>query len=249
MTDNVKDQQLQKWEEGLEYELNFWRYFFNPEESPQFNDARHFLVNPDEPLIDLAKDLLAVPPGGECYLLDVGCGPISQLGLNWPNRTIRVAGVDPLADEYNMVLDEMNIIPRVRTVKGEAEKLTDLYLPNTFDLTFAANCLDHSYDPMTAIRQSIEVLKPGHWFVMNHYINEAEHENYAGLHQWNFHLENGRFVIWNQHQRVEVEDELKDVVSDFYYHITPRELAPGQEVRDWLQIFMKKKLDDIELPA
>ena len=42
-----------------------------------------------------------------------------------------------------------------------------------------------------------KVLKPGAYIYMQHYINEAENENYAGMHQWNFKKEGDNFVISN----------------------------------------------------
>ena len=39
--------------------------------------------------------------------------------------------------------------------------------------------------------------------------NDEGHEQaYAGLHQWNLTDENGRFIVWNRSERVDVSDRL-----------------------------------------
>ena len=52
------------------------------------------------------------------------------------------------------------------------------------------------------------VVKPGGWIVLKHTINEAETENYSQLHDWNFNLEAGRFVIWNRAERIYPDERL-----------------------------------------
>ena len=44
----------------------------------------------------------------------------------------------------------------------------------------------------------VRVVKPGRWVLLKHVIDEGEHEGYVGLHDWNFRIEDGRFVIWNR---------------------------------------------------
>lgn len=43
---------------------------------------------------------------------------------------------------------------------------------------------------------------------LEHAVNEAESEHYAGLYQWNFCTENDRFIIWRPGVRLDVSAEL-----------------------------------------
>jgi hypothetical protein len=70
------------------------------------------------------------------------------------------------------------------------------------------NALDHSYDPLRGIQQMLEVVKPGHYVLLLHKVNEAENQNYKAFHQWNFCAEEGRFIIWNRQTRLCVNEAL-----------------------------------------
>ena len=50
---------------------------------------------------------------------------------------MRVYAVDPLADDYNVLMDELGLVPPVRPIKGMAECLTDLFEEGTFDFAHA----------------------------------------------------------------------------------------------------------------
>lgn len=126
---------------------------------------------------------------------------------------MKVTAVDPLADDYNDMLDQAGIIPIVRTRRGEAETLTSLLPADSFDLSHAVNCLDHCYDPVKAIREMIAVTKPGCYILLEHAPNEAETQRYQGLHHWNFCVEQDRFIIWRPGTRYDVADLVSDLGS------------------------------------
>ena len=128
-------------------------------------------------------------------LLDVGAGPLTVIGTRWKGHKLDVTAVDPLADAYGVLLDRYGITPPVRTQKVAAEELTPYFAPETFDLCFARNCLDHSYDPWLAIEQMLLVTKRRRKVVLVHQLNEGSNELYRGLHQWNFTERNGEFLI------------------------------------------------------
>ncbi len=46
-------------------------------------------------------------------------------------------------------------------MKWEGEQLLTMFEPETFDLTFARNALDHSYEPIRVIRNMIGLVKTG----------------------------------------------------------------------------------------
>lgn len=196
-----------RWRRGLGDEVDFWSKWLGSRGLDWREDFRNRL-DPALPLQPKLQDLIGAPEGATVRLLDVGAGPLTALGKVWPGRTIEISAVDPLADEYDRILDKHGIIPPVRTVKGEGERLTELFPRDHFDAAYAKNCLDHCYDPLAAIRRMLTVVKEGGIAQLEHATNEAEHENYTGLHQWNFCAEDGRFMIWRPGTRIDVETEL-----------------------------------------
>jgi ubiquinone/menaquinone biosynthesis C-methylase UbiE len=129
-------------------------------------------------------------------ILDVGAGPLTFLGKRSPGKNLSISAVDPLAEEYDKLLKKYKVQPNVRTKYGDAERLHRIFPSNSFDLVFARNCIDHSYNPEKAVLCMIEVAKKGCYILLEHIANEAENENYQGLHQWNFSADaNGDFLI------------------------------------------------------
>lgn len=194
--------------------------------------------DPSTPLQHWAQELLAAPPGATVRLLDVGAGPVTQLGKVWPGRTVLITATDPLANEYNDLLDQARIIPPVRTRLGHGETLSQQFHPNTFDFVCAINALDHSYDPLLVIQGMVDVAKPGSWVKLIHFVNEAEAAGYTGLHQWNFALEDGEFIVWNQRERVRARDRLQRVAE------IRCELSPGRVENGVIQVSIRKRVEE-----
>ena len=94
------------------------------------------------------------------------------------------------------------------TEQCDSEKLSSKFGENVFDLAYARNTLDHSYDPPTAIREIIKIVKPGGVAMLEHAPDEAEEESYLGLHQWNLRCEDGRFIVWRHDTRIDMGTEL-----------------------------------------
>lgn len=170
------------WSANLNNEIAFWDRFLETE-GLEWREEFHFLFDPARPIEPFIINLL---PEGKCKILDVGAGVLTVLGKSAPNREIFITAVDPLAYEYNKLLAKYKMIPLVRTQYGKAEKLTSILEKNSFDLVHARNCIDHTFNPLLAFEQMIEVVKPGRYVLARHAVNEGIHENYLGLHQWNF---------------------------------------------------------------
>jgi SAM-dependent methyltransferase len=83
---------------------------------------------------------------------------------------------------------------------AHGKKLLDRFGSNTFDLANASNSLDHCYDPVVVIGQMLAVVKPLHYVYLWHTRNEGLREQYVGLHQWNFDIRKGEFVVSNGQQ-------------------------------------------------
>jgi SAM-dependent methyltransferase len=205
------------WEAAKHLSIEFWRERLKMLASGglegQRLEAYTRRLDPENPLKQYISEYLDSPPGSEVSILDVGAGPLTNIGTRWEGRAVSITAVDVLAESYNYLLAEFGITPPVRTESGEVEQLTELFPPNHFDLVHIANALDHSYDPLRGIQQMLEVVKPGHYVLLLHKVNEAENANYEAFHQWNFCAEEGRFIIWNRQTRLCVNEALGDTAE------------------------------------
>ncbi len=184
-----------KWKAGFAHEIEWWDTYLADKGLP-------LRLDPDLPLQKRIAELL--PRGKEmAHILDVGAGPLTFVGKRCDGRKIRITAVDPLAHEYDRLLKSRSIKPLVRTEKLDGERLTSRFSTDFFDLVFARNSIDHSYDPERVVQQMLAVVKPGCYVLMEHHPNEAEHGHYTGLHQWNFSMNNaGEFIIGSEHGQV-----------------------------------------------
>lgn len=166
------------WERALEEELGFWRWSL---EQGRFRERLQ--RNPlQKELAELLQGRVRGP--AEALVLDVGSGPLTTVGTVW-TQPMRVMAIDPLADRYNALMDEMGIKPPVRPVMGSAEKLSSIVAAESADLLVMNNALDHSFQPLQCVMNLVAAARPGGFVYLSHFANEAEKENYSGLHQWN----------------------------------------------------------------
>jgi SAM-dependent methyltransferase len=105
--------------------------------------------------------------------------------------------VDPFAEDYDRLLRRFAVEPPVRTIKAHGERLLSHFPPGSFDIAYAVNSIDHSYDPVRIIRNMLTLVRHDGVVLLRHRLNEGEHEGYVGLHQWNFDVRDGDLVIWN----------------------------------------------------
>lgn len=155
--------------------------------------AAHFDAN--TPLQPELSQLLPAARDAVYQVLDIGAGPVSKVGKCINGKAINLTPIDPIADKYQALLNELNLVAPVPTQPGSGEQLRQQFADNHFDLIHARNCIDHCRDPLLVIQQAISVLKPQCYFYLNHYRNEGKAANYYGLHQWNFDAVDDAFVI------------------------------------------------------
>lgn len=199
------------WLDRLPDEVSFWRHWLHDDE---FRDDRERRLVPNREVRPYVGALLdAVGPQEEWWVLDVGAGPVTALGRRHGAGRVRVVAVDPLADYYDVLLDAAGVTPPVRTTWCHGELLLERFAPASFDMTYAQNALDHSYDPLAIIRHMVDLTKPGGTVLLEHRRNEGENEQYHGLHQWNFDLEGHAVVLWDAHHRVALHEALAGRVT------------------------------------
>jgi SAM-dependent methyltransferase len=186
------------WRLGLKTELVFWdRYFATGglDWSPRYAER----LDPDAPLLESAViESLDRLDQRELSVLDVGAGPITALGRVYRGRRLRIVAVDALADEYAAMLCRHGVLSPVPTIYGKGENLLDRFRPDSFDLAYARNALDHCVDPVRTIVNMVSLVRPDRDVVLVHGVDEAETSAYAGLHQWNFREYEGALLVWNQ---------------------------------------------------
>jgi SAM-dependent methyltransferase len=209
---NSPQQAKQKWTSALPEEIKFWDKWLRNSGEPWPDDFK-FRCDPNAPLQGDIVRALAKQPGEVAEILDVGAGPLTFLGKQAPGLTIHITAVDPLADEYDRLLEQYHIQPLVRTQMGFAERLAEIFPADRFDMVTAQNCMDHSYDPLLAFRQMLVVIKPNGVIHLAHMTNEGQSQNYEGLHQWNFFEREGHFCISNQRETIDVSQELAGVAT------------------------------------
>jgi len=196
------------WEKSQATEVDFWDEYIATQGLGKFQDKYKEKLDPKLPLqpeIANCLDTMEVK-GEEITILDVGAGPFTPLGKVYKDKKLNITAIDPLAREYDVILEKYKITPPVRTQFGVGEKLLDRFSAESFDLTYSRNALDHSYDPLTVVKNMFSVAKKNGFVVLMHHKNEAEEEQYQGLHQWNFDEQGGKFVIWNQSVRHNVTE-------------------------------------------
>lgn len=197
--------QLKKWVSGVYSEVEFWKVWirthgaFRRNEYDQRLDCNAVLDR------QAASLLPADIPTEEIKILDVGSGPLSGLGVMHEGKRLAVLAADPLAKAYQSMYRKYDVVPPVPVQLAFAEDLAVFFRKNEFDLVVCQNALDHMFDPWRALRQMIEVSKPGGWVLLRHSRNEAVNEGYSGLHQWNLDTNSdGEFILWNKQQSLNV---------------------------------------------
>jgi len=207
----------ERWERALSGEVRFWRNVLgDPRVHVRWPALRADYAWSERDMYARVADRL---PMGRVKVLDVGAGAVSAVPKVHPGRTFEVTAVDPMARQFDALLREFGIEPWVRTQPGTGEELLDLVAAGTFDVAHASNSADHTHDPALVIRNMLLAVKPGGLVLLRHERNEAVNEHYRGLHQWNFDLEGGDFILWRPRVRRNLSRELAELGSgEVYLH-------------------------------
>lgn len=200
-------QQKRTWDANLDSENEFWTNWLQGQGMTESEEFRR-RIDATTPIQEHLKQLIVAPVGYRIDILDVGAGPVTALGAVWPGCDLRVTAVDPLAAQYNESLERFGVTPPVRTQQGDAEHLLDQFEPESFDIVYSRNALDHSYDPMLGLFNMFVLAKVGGVVRLEQSVNEGKNQQYQGLHQWNFDVEEGRFVVWNKGKHTYVDELL-----------------------------------------
>ena len=199
--------QLLTWIGGLDHETDFWDQWFRSKGS-QWPEEFRLRLEPSRAAPDYIARAVALSERTPVALLDVGSGPLTQLGSFRWDRPVQVRAVDPLARTYARLIRREGLTPPVWPETGFAEDLSAFLPAESFDIVHCCNALDHSFDPLRGIWEMLRVLRVGGTAVLLHTVNEAVNADYVGLHQWNFDLQDGRAMLWNREHRHDLADVL-----------------------------------------
>lgn len=194
-------------------ELGFWRHWL-ASKGMEWPDDYARRLDPKSRLQDHIATQLDRLPGDVIQILDVGSGPITKLGKIHQSKQLRITAVDLLADEYNRLLAKLEVSPPVTTRYGDAEHLRRQFPDRLFDVAYAENSLDHTGDPIAAVREMLAVTRPGGLVILLHCKNEGRKQCYEDLHKWDFTCERGHFVIRGPGAAGERHDMSKLVSAD-----------------------------------
>jgi SAM-dependent methyltransferase len=166
-------------------------------------------LDPRSPLLQEVAERVRRITTDPVRILDVGAGPATCLGYLMEGRRVEITAVDVLAGVYDLLWARSGIVPPVRTLRADAERLTERFAAGSFDIVYAQNSLDHAARPRAAIEQMVRMAKPGGFVLLSHAIDEGKNEDYAGLHRWNLSERAGDFVIWNPAESVNMTEALR----------------------------------------
>ena len=148
------------------------------------------------------------------------------LGQYIEGHTGEITVCDPLAHMYSRIASKC----RVQRPSDTEPAFAEFYPINTYDLVYYRNALDHSFDPVTGVREMLYVAKLGGRVYLEHSVNEAVFEEYSGFHQQNFNEDDGDLIVWAESDRSNVAKELADTAT-----VTPVKIDP------WLSAAIDKK--------
>jgi SAM-dependent methyltransferase len=194
------------WHARRKSEIDFWAdWLAGAPGTEQWSWDREERLDPSTEIRDpLVREELERLAGEEVSILDVGAGPLTSLGYRYLGRPLAIVPVDPLADDYDRLLDEAGLEPPIRTIRVAGEDLVERFGGGRFDIAYAANSLDHSADPLTIVSNMVSAVRAGGTVLLRHKRNEGESARYGGLHQWNFDAANGRLLLWNDAVEIDV---------------------------------------------
>ncbi len=204
--ESATKQDVERWIVGaLDEEMRHWRWMVPKirDEKRETLYTREFLY-PYNPEIDFKKDDIIV---------DVGCGPIPKFGNIIAGQAIDYIPVDPLAYQYNKLLDEFNVDIPVKPKFAIMEALSCFYEEDSVDYCIVNNALDHSIDIVRAFLECLRIVKPGGCLLLEHWEAEAISNDYEGLHKWNIEEDNSELIFFSKNMKVNITKMISGIAE------------------------------------
>ena len=197
------------WNSGLADEQAFWDRWLGAADSPGFR----FRMDPTSPLQPWIESWMD-PSRSVQRIIDVGSGPLSVLGRRSAIGTIEISCCDPLAREYQLLLERHHIAPPHTVVAVAGEALSSYFPRGHFDVSFSNNAIDHAQDPLLVLREMALVTRPSGVIIVQVADREGRRASYTGLHQWDCSMDEGRFAVAARNSKaIDVAMALADLVE------------------------------------
>jgi SAM-dependent methyltransferase len=136
---------------------------------------------------------------GLARVIDVGSGPLTPLAWGVEQKLIDLVALDPLAAVYAFLLKLYRINFPVKSVPCYAEDLLEFCAPESIDIVYSRNALDHVRDAELCIGNICTILKTNGLFSFQGFAKEGSKQNWRGLHKHDFTIDEGDLIWSNQH--------------------------------------------------
>ena len=244
MEHNKDTFQLKNWKKNTPSEIKFWDKWIN-NKGDQWPADYIRRTDPNSELVGWILELINeadIEVTNNLKILDIGSGPLSYVGYKSDKYIIDLTVVDPLANEYNSLLDKNNIKNVPRPQKGYFETAIHDFGENSFDIIWCLNSLDHSIDPLIGLYNLLTVCRIGGGVVLSFHRNEAEIGDYQGLHQWNLDsLEKEGLILTAHNKKINLQGLLDQQFYKFNF------LAAGNGGHKGRVVYFIKKLKNCNL--
>ncbi|MEP6717140.1 MAG: class I SAM-dependent methyltransferase [Terriglobia bacterium] len=177
-------------------------------------------------------------------VLDVGSGPLSMLSHGHRMGIFQLTAADPLATAYRDLLRKHNHPENCALVECSGEDLVRCFGPESFEMVWIHNALDHSQDPAKVMQAMTGVLRTGGYLVVQGWTREGTTELWNGLHQHDLYLDSTKRLMCETRgnpRAVCLSDGLPlDVVEAF---------EPTEVPKMWLRLICRKRklLNEVNL--
>lgn len=156
-------------------------------------------------------DVVQKENGGRVLdVIDVGAGVISLLSHAHHTGKIELTATDFLSDEYLELLRVYGYLPAVGSINivaCSAESLADHFAPNSFDLVYCNNALDHTDSPTKSFGNMVSVVKKDGYVLISGNSREGTKEGWDGIHNHDLYVDDGKLIRAGR-------DEIPICVSD-----------------------------------
>jgi SAM-dependent methyltransferase len=221
--------QKMRWRLGVAYEIEFWRKVFEGRSEYSAGIKERLAIT--RPLYGEIRKELEKLGRPRVKVLDVGAGPVTCLSTGNLSFHLDITACDALSKHYDALLRRLGIVPAIKTEYCDSEKLVAKYGSNSFDIVYCRNAIDHTYNPALAVEQMLSVSKPSGFVFIEGPPNEAENEQWQGMHQWNLNAaDDGDFIIRGRKEIISIRTRLGPTAS-----------CDAQVEKNWLKVVIRKR--------
>ncbi|MEK6963903.1 MAG: NUDIX domain-containing protein [Nanoarchaeota archaeon] len=131
--------------------------------------------------------------------LEIGSGPTSTLAWAVDTGLLQLTAVDPLAEAYQRLLTGRGYDQYpVKPIDLSGEQLLSYFEPESFELIYMRNSLDHTQYPRIVLANAVELLAPGGILYIEGHVKEGTHARWQGLHKYDFIPREGSLICTSE---------------------------------------------------